>query len=183
MRLRLSVALAGLVVGGSLLQVARAGATVLPDACGDDKVKFNVSREKGQPAPASPGDGKAQIVFVEEIDKNAPCLGCSITTRIGVDGAWVGANQGNSYFAVALAPGEHHMCTDWQSTFGMLKAKIGLTSFTAEAGKTYYYKIKVTLKQLGENSVDRELGLEPISEDEGKYGIKAFPLSKSTPRS
>jgi hypothetical protein len=167
----------------ALLSTLPTFATTLPDACGDDKVKFNVSHEKGQPAPVAPAGDKAQIVFVEEMDKNAPCLGCSVTTRIGVDGAWVGANQGNSYFAVPLTPGEHHVCTDWQSAFGSLKAKIGLTSFTAEAGKTYYYKIKVTMKQLSQNTMDRELELVPMTEDEGKYGVKAFPLSKSVPHS
>jgi len=162
--------------------LAPAFATVLPDACGEDKVKFNVDRQKGQPAPGGPSSDKALVVFVEEIDKNAPCLGCAVTTRVGMDGAWVGANQGNSYFAVDVAPGEHHVCTDWQSAFGALKAKIGLTAFTAEAGKTYYFKIKVTLKQLSENTSERELELVPMTEDEGKYGTKAFPLSKPTKR-
>jgi hypothetical protein len=165
-----------------LLAVAPAIATVLPDACGEDKVKFNVDRQKGQPVPGAPSSDKAQVIFVEEMDKNAPCIGCAVTTRVGMDGAWVGANQGNSYFGVAVAPGEHHVCTDWQSAFGTLKAKIGLTSFTAEAGKTYYFKIKVTLKQLGENTSERELELVPMTEDEGKYGTKAFPLSKHSPR-
>jgi hypothetical protein len=179
MRLQLIV----LALGGSLLAAAQARATVLPDACGDDKVKFNVDRQKGQPAPSLASSDKAMVVFVEELDKNQPCLGCAVTTRVGVDGAWVGANQGNSYFAVTLTPGEHHVCTDWQSAFGSLKSKIGLTSFTAEAGKTYYYKIKVTMMTLSKEATDRELELVPLTEDEGKYGIKAYPLSKSTPHS
>ncbi len=87
-------------------------ATTLPDACGDDKVKFKVDRQKGQPAPTLPGSDKALIVFVEELDKNQPILGPPPTTRVGLDGAWVGANQGNSYFAIPIAAGEHHVCTD-----------------------------------------------------------------------
>jgi hypothetical protein len=32
-----------------------------------------------------------------------------------MDGAWVGTNQGSSYFFFAAAPGEHHLCIHWQS--------------------------------------------------------------------
>ena len=171
-----------LILGLALLSTHQAICTILPDSCGDDKVKFEVSRQKGAPAPAAADPDKARIVFIEWIDKSGSCIGCQITTRVGLNGAWVGANQGNSYFTLDVAPGEQHVCTDWQSRFGRLKSKIGLTSFPAEAGKTYYYKIKVTLKQIGDYT-DYDLDLMPVSEDEGKYRMKASALSKSTPRS
>jgi len=145
-------------------------------------VTFEVSRQKGAPAPAAADPDKARILFIEWIEKAGSCLGCQITTRVGLNGAWVGANQGNSYFSLDVAPGEQHVCTDWQSKFGVFKSKVGLTSFTAEAGKTYYYKIKVTLKQSGDYA-DRDLDLMPVSEDEAKFRMKTSALSKSTPRS
>ncbi len=39
---------------------AQVWATTLPDSCGDDKVKFDVKTEEGQPVPAGPAEGKAQ---------------------------------------------------------------------------------------------------------------------------
>lgn len=43
-------------------------ATTLPDACGDDKVQFDVKTAKNQPSPAPPAAGKAQIVFIGLVD-------------------------------------------------------------------------------------------------------------------
>jgi hypothetical protein len=48
-----------------LVFALQARATVRPDACGDDKIKFEVSTQSNQPPPAPPADGKAQLVFVE----------------------------------------------------------------------------------------------------------------------
>ena len=54
-----------LLLCASLLAAVQAKAkTILPDACGDDKIKFEVSTKKHQPPPASPADGKAQIIFI-----------------------------------------------------------------------------------------------------------------------
>jgi hypothetical protein len=98
-----------LLLCASLLSAVQARAkTILPDACGDDKVKFDVTTQKNQPAPAPPADGKAQIVFVENQEAKATLH--YVTVRYGVDGAWAGANYGNSYFAVTIDPGVHHLC-------------------------------------------------------------------------
>jgi hypothetical protein len=79
--------------------------TILPDACGDDSVKLDVTTKKNQPAPAPPEAGKAQIVFSES---------GGLIARFGMDGSWVGANDRDSYFAVEVAPGEHHLCLSFQ---------------------------------------------------------------------
>ena len=160
--------------------------TVLPDACGDDSVKFDVKTQKDQPPPGPPSAGKAQIVFIETLDRTWMCLGCGTpSTRFGVDGNWVGGNQGNSYFAIEVDPGVHHLCTGWQSVFGHLKQMVGLDSFTAEAGKVYYYEAKATLHvhSYGNNSreTDRSLDFTRLSEDEGKYRVKASELSTFKP--
>jgi hypothetical protein len=168
----------------SLVYVAQARAAVLPDSCGDDKVKFDVATKKNQPAPAGPLAGNAQIVLIETLDG---CVTCgTVTTRFGMDGAWVGANKGSSYFTLDTAPGEHHLCTDWQSDFDFLKQKVGLISFTAEAGKVYYFEAKVAIvtHQNGPGpdsnlETDRTLAFAQLSDDDGKYRVKVSKLSKS----
>jgi hypothetical protein len=164
----------------------QARCTTLPDSCGSDKIQFDVTTQKHQPPPVPPAAGKAQIIFIEALDRNLGCWSCgSPTSRIGMDGAWVGATQGNSYFAIDVAPGEHHLCTDWQSAFGTLKNKIGMAEFTAEAGKTYYFEVKMKLKEIGSgdtSDVDRDLGFAQISDDEGKFRMKSAARATSAPR-
>jgi hypothetical protein len=164
----------------------RSRATTLPDSCGSDKTQFDVKTQKHAPAPAPPAEGKAQIVFLETMDRNLGCWSCgSPTSRIGMDGGWVGANQGNSWFAIDVAPGEHHLCTDWQSAFGTLKKKIGMAEFTAEAGKTYYFEVKVRIKEVGSDNssdVDRDLDFAQISDDEGKFRLQSAALATSSLR-
>jgi hypothetical protein len=167
--------------------VCQLRATTLPDACGDDKVQFDVKTAKNQPAPAPPDAGKAQIVFIEAMDKNLACWSCGTpTSRFGMDGAWVGATQGNSYFTIDVAPGEHHFCVDWQSAFGRLKQMVGMAELNAEAGKTYYFEAQVKIKEhnYGDSSseVDRNLNFVQASDDEGKYRIKASSLATATAR-
>ena len=160
--------------------------TILPDACGDDSVKFDVKAEKDQPAPAPPAAGKAQIVFVEN-ESQGLGMGKHATIRFGVDGAWVGANNGNSYFAVNVEPGVHHLCVSWQSAFGMLKKSIDVASLTAEPGKVYYYAAEITIVNIrgasgpgvtsGGGGGSLTFALAPLNEDEGKYRVKAWKLA------
>jgi hypothetical protein len=160
----------------------RVGATVLPDACGRDEIRFKVTTEKGRPAPAAPEAGKAQIVFVETIDKDwtGTCIGCNVLTRVGVDGAWVGANKGVSYFAYTVEPGEHHLCANWQSVLGSTGKDIGVASFVAEPGKVYYFQVAITMKQWSVDGFihsENRLDLKQLSDDEGRYLVKVSPLS------
>jgi hypothetical protein len=161
----------------SLVSAIQARAvTILPDACGDDKVHFDVKTEKGQPAPAPPEAGKAQIVFIEN-ENQMLGLGMYATIRFGLDGSWAGANYNNSYFVVNVDPGVHHLCVSWQSALKMLKKSIDVASFTAEPGKVYYYAADVTVKAAGNNGVNIDFGLSPLDDDEGKYRVKAWKLA------
>jgi hypothetical protein len=156
---------------------------VLPDACGADNIKFKVSNQKGQPAPAAPAADKAQIVIVESPEMDPKCAGpsCHVTVRIGVDGAWVGASHDKSYFAFTVALGEHHVCANWQSAIGSLNKLVGMASFTAEAGKVYYYQVKPVMRPRGEHEQDEyKLDLTLLGEDEGEFGVKVSALSTST---
>ncbi len=97
------------------------------------------------------------------------------TVRFGIDGAWAGANNGNSYFALTVDPGVHHLCASWQSTLETLKKNVDLTSFTAEPGKVYYFAAQVTVNS--RNSVT--FGLSQLNEDEGRYRVANLKLSTS----
>jgi len=159
----------------------QARATVLPDACGNDKVKFDVSARSNQPAPAPPADGKAQIVFIEnENHMIGPFM--NATVRFGMDGAWAGANNSNSYFTLTVDPGVHHLCASWQSALPMLKKSIDVASFTAEAGKVYYFAAPVTVTPTGNNTANYTFDLSQLNDDEGQYRVKAWKLASSTPK-
>jgi len=89
------------------------------------------------------------------------------TVRFGMDGAWVGADNGNSYFALSVDPGVHHLCANWQSSLGRFDKDVDLTSFTAEPGKVYYFTAYVTFESRGVVT----FSLTPTNEDEGKYRV------------
>jgi len=175
---------------------------ILPDACGEDKIKFDVKSQKNAPAPALPAEGKAQIIFIA-MD--------SLTVRFGIDGNWVGAAKHGSYFAAEVTPGVHHLCSGVQVfEIGSARTVEGLArmaSFTAEAGKVYYvaYSLSggggtsgtppsttvvpgatamgggpVVVTQSGTPGTagaPLSSGLSFLNEDEGKYRVKAFPRS------
>jgi hypothetical protein len=170
-----------LVLGVLLLSTAQVWAASLPDSCGNDRVNFDIKLENDRPLPTGPESGKAQIVFIETLDKAGTCFHCISTTRVGVDGAWVGANQGNSYFAISVLPGEHNLCSDVQSKPGRLQ--LGMATLTAEPGKIYYYKLKLTWNELDGPSPYSDYELVPIGADEAKYRLKLSALSIFTPHS
>ena len=170
-----------LLLFASLVLAAQARATVLPDACGDDKIKFDVTAEKGKPAPVAPPEGKAQIVFIENENHMIGTF-MYATIRFGLDGAWAGANYNNSYFAVNVEPGEHHLCASWQSSLGMIKKYIDVASFTAEAGKVYYYAANVKVTPTGDDTNNLDFNLVPLNDDEGRYRVKAWKLASSKPK-
>jgi len=192
--MNLKYRLAVSILVGLLTTSAHAGAKILPDACGNDAVKFDVKTEKGQPAPAPPEEGKAQIVFIAAIPSGT-------IVRYGIDGSWAGANKGDSYFSVSIAPGEHHLCAANLKSFMFPAGFLGTGSMTAEAGKVYYFEFKVTavgggggggvvaggpsagqpvVGGGGGGSVSADLIM--VTEDEGKYRVKTFPVSTFTPK-
>jgi hypothetical protein len=179
----------------SLVTAAQAGAkTILPDACGDNNVNFDVHAESNQPAPDLPAPGKARIIFVEDQDSRGAHFSY-FTVRYGVDGTWVGANYGSSYFALTVDPGLHHLCVSAQGG----KHKVQVASFTAEAGKVYYFSASIAISggsagamipaTMGPNGAMSGGGMVPrtkptelfslsqLNEDEGKYRVKAWKLA------
>jgi Protein of unknown function (DUF2846) len=145
-------------------------------ACGPKSTNFNVKRDESQHTLAQPEPGKALVYFVQDIGV-VNCVGGCVTTRIGLDGAWVGANQHNSYFAVSVEPGEHHVCAKPQSHVWWVSREVALAHFTAEAGKVYYFR---TRNFFGGNQL--LFDLDPVDSDQAKYLISSYPLSASHPK-
>jgi hypothetical protein len=63
-------------------------------------------------------------------------------------------------------PGEPHLCASWQSIFLKQNKLVALYSFTAEAGKSYYFRVRATVQ--GKNAPYR-LDMEPVNSDQGRY--------------
>jgi hypothetical protein len=150
-------------------------------ACGPKGANFDVKSDESQHVLPQLEPGKALVVFVQDIGL-VSCLGHCGTTKIGLDGAWVGANQHNSYFSVSVEPGEHHVCASPQGHFvpTMTSSDAAVRSafahFTAEAGKVYYFRVR----RFGFGGQYQELfDLDAIDSDQGKYLIAWYPLSVS----
>jgi len=112
--------------------------------CGPTATEFSVKVDKNQHVVTQPQPGKALVyVIAEENPDDSYNIG-DITTRVGLDGTWVGANYGESYLSFPLAPGEHHVCVDWQSSLASRQQLSGAAELTAEAGKTYYFRTRIS---------------------------------------
>jgi hypothetical protein len=149
---------------------AQEPSSVATSACGPESSRFQVKLDEPQRTLAQPDLGKALVYFIQEKGSDA----FAVTTRIGIDGAWVGANKNSSYFAASVVPGEHHVCANVQSFRGHPK---GLVHFTAEAGKVYYFDARVVYGAAS----DLYFLLSAADDDQAIYLIDSLPLSVSTP--
>jgi hypothetical protein len=147
--------------------------TGAPAACGPTDVKFDVKLDP-TPPPSELPSSKALIYVIEDVGES---LYGWITIRVGLDGSWIGANRGNSYFSFAVLPGERHLCANWQSSVRNQSSLYSLTSFTAEAGRIYYFRTQIWFS----DTMSR-IELNPVNNDEGQYQIAAFPLVASHPK-
>jgi hypothetical protein len=148
-------------------------AAVVKAACGPDSIKFNVTSGGQQPA-AQAGPGKALVYVVEQFDRPVNAL-VTPTLRIGFDGSWVGANYGTSHLFFSVDPGEHHLCSDWQSFPPLVpRVQASLAGLTAEAGQTYYFRARI-IQHSGNGPWT--LDLERINDDEGQMLVATSPRS------
>jgi hypothetical protein len=157
----------------------QAGATALPSACGDDKIQFDVKTQKAEPASLTPEPGKALVVLIETIDGSVPPWDVP-STRFAIDGTWIGANRGNSYFVISVTPGAHNVCSGWQGSFSEQRDRSDMSPLTAEAGKVYFFESKV--KWTGRSGSDGAFRFKQITDDQGRFRVKASKLSSWTPK-
>jgi hypothetical protein len=146
--------------------------------CGAADVHFEVKTDKKHHPTAQPEPGKALVYVIGDswLDHAALHVGTP-PTRFGVDGTWVGANGFKTYFFFPVDPGDHRLCTEEQSKIKrVVKSSIAATSFTAEAGKTYYFKTKTPERPVpGE-----DLKLVPVDPAEAQVLIAGTGYSTST---
>jgi hypothetical protein len=139
-------------------------------ACGDANVDLSVDLDKKTHDMAAPQPDQAVVYFIQE-------TGLTIniaypTTKVGLDGKWIGANKKNSYFSFNVAPGEHHLCVAIQSS--IVHEDGELLHFTAEAGKAYYFRTRI----LWGKDVPQYLNVSPVDSDEAGYLIQSYPLAR-----
>jgi hypothetical protein len=150
-------------------------------ACGPLNTKFVVTTDDGARPLQQPDPGKALVYVIE--DQKFKAVN-DVTVRIGLDGAWVGANLGNSYFSLSVEPGEHHLCTDWISVWLPNRRLVSLAPLTAEAGKTYYFRARTSsgrgaISDNGRGTDGASLDLDRVNSDEAKLLIASCALSVS----
>jgi len=140
--------------------------------CGSQEIKFDVQTNKAK-HPVQPEPGKALVYFIE----NDSDFGSSPkpTTRIGIDGQWVGATHGNSWFYISVNPGVRHICANWQSSVLLgRKTKTAAAHFTAEAGGVYYFEARNTF-WLDHGSPSLTLNL--LDSDQGQLQANTLAFS------
>lgn len=162
--------------------VARATA-----ACGPMAKQFDVKVNSNEhPLPVADPE-KALVVVAEDQETK---FVRDVTIRVGVDGAWMGANRGKSYFFFAVDPGTRHVCADWETSNGPDERIIALTNLMAEAGKIYYFRARTwgsfTSQGSGNAASNQHsnwvLDLDPISADQGQYMVATSGVSSSRPK-
>jgi hypothetical protein len=118
------------------------------------------------------------VVFTQyEIDEQTQLI-VHVTTRVGLDGNWIGANHQGSAFTYAIEPSTHHVCSDVQP-FGPAAQKLsGAVDLVAEAGVTYYYRVVVS--QLPKMPLS--LRVEPMQQAAGLLTASNAALSTSAPK-
>lgn len=91
-------ALVGLLLfASSVFAQNQIPAAVPQSACGRGEVQYDVKRDQGQHIPEA-DPTKVLVYIIQDEQTVDPCIQCTITTRIGLDGSWIGANNGGSYF-------------------------------------------------------------------------------------
>src|SRR5947207_3153411 len=100
------------------------------------------------------------VIYVIQEREPLTCLGPCPTYRVGLDGAWLGANRGDSFSFFSIAPGNHNLCTNTQRRAVLASA----LSFTAEAGKVYYFLARFHDR---EDHTDRRMVLEQVDNAKG----------------
>jgi hypothetical protein len=143
-------------------------------SCGPDKVEFDVKTDKKQHPTGQAETGKALVyVFADENrDPNVSYIG-GPTVRVGVDGTWMGAARYRSYFFFPVSAGGHRICAWWQSSpVGIQKARVA-TSFSAEAGGVYYFRMVTERREKREPAIR----IEPLDSAEGALLIDTSAAS------
>lgn len=141
-------------------------------ACGPSDVRFNVKLGQTQQPLEQPQPGKALVYFLQDYG-SANYPGIAQVTKVGIDGAWVGANKDDSWFSVSVDPGEHHVCVNAQAR--LFPGVREFADFTAEAGHVYFFRTRDLMWKT------QRLEFGKTNRDQALYMIETYPLSVSHP--
>src|ERR1700722_836771 len=134
---------------------------------------FDVKTDNGEHA-AQPAAGKALVYFLQDdtnyISRPRP------TTRLAMDGAWVGATHSDSYFYFSVEPGEHHLCANWQGGGLQPVVAVAAVHFTAVAGHSYYFRAKNSSVKDGGKTIE----FARVDSDEGQLLVNRYTFSSSS---
>jgi len=145
--------------------VAAAQSTSVASACGQPTVKFDV---KTAPAAAPGSEPDKSVVYIIERDLTTRTF-VTPSTRIGMDGEWLGATRGNSYSFFVVAPGTHHLCADTKFG-GVGGGGQAFLHFNARPGVTYFFEVRNMRVGDPKGSEElRDVAVEQLDEDEGQY--------------
>jgi len=152
--------------------------TAAAPGCGPEGGGFKVKSNDRQHPFVQPEAGKALVYFLRD-DKffdSRP----RPTLKWGMDGAWVGATQSNAYFYLSVDPGEHHLCTVWQTLVVLTADKQAAAAhFTAEAGGVYFF---IARDINHEGSREPAIKLGPVDSDEAQLLMSTYAFSTFQPK-
>jgi hypothetical protein len=141
----------------------------LTAACGPSAARFSFKTEY-TPQPDLPSaPGKAVVYFIQD-DRQFRSVPRP-TVLWAIDGTWVGATRGETFFRVQIDPGERHLCVRWYNS-----GETSLAHFTAQPGGVYFFSAR--------NSAigDEMTALEPLDTDEGALLVSQYAYSIATPK-
>lgn len=144
-------------------------------ACGAENIKFDVSLDGSQQSLLKSTSDKAVVYILQDFPAiHAPS---HFTTRIGIDGAWTGANKDRSYSGFTIDPGVHHFCVSGQ--WSGPTSSIALHHLDAKVGETYYFAVRFSYFGSGGGII---LDLVPVDEDQGQFMLQSSKRSSSHPK-
>jgi Protein of unknown function (DUF2846) len=149
--------------------------TAAAPGCGPADFSFEVKSDGSSHPVSQPKTGKALVYFMQDdkVFESRP----RPTVKWGVDGNWVGATQANTYFYISVDPGEHHLCSEWQTAVIVTAGhQAAAAHFTAEAGQVYYFRAQDFFWK-DTNAANVKLG--PVDSDEAQLLMTQFGFSTS----
>jgi len=126
--------------------------------CGLPKTQYDVTLDAPDKGVIAPSLGKVRVYVIEIVGTNE----AGVTTRVGVDGNWVGANTGKGYISFEVDPGVHNICADWQSVLKARQQDGDAMAMRAEEGRTYYFVVGILVQAL-------DFNLTEVDEAEGQW--------------
>lgn len=156
------------------------GAEASAAACGPIKATFDVDL-KSDTSRLTPANNNAVVYVIQDTSQGFSSLTAPIlTTRIGLDGEWVGANRRQSHYGWVVSPGVHHLCVSSQWSGLYSPRSTSLYRLDTQSGTTYYFRVRVPLVYPGPNLFI--LDLQQVDQDEGEFLLETTKQSVPRPK-